>query len=201
VTRQERREQTRAELLGAAAEVFGRRGYHDASVEEIAAEAGYSTGALYSNFANKEHLFLALADHEVARRVDEIRAVGDLAERAPDPAAEACRQFQLLMERNPEWSLLLYEFRSFGVRDAALRETLATRGAAVHDALEETLERLTRLGIRLRHPAPVLATALGAALNGLAFERASNPDALPHEVFAEFVAAVLAWSFTVDEQA
>ena len=46
-------------------------------------------------------------------------------------------------------------------------------------------------GFELRFPAPVLATAIAASLNGLAFEHAADPDALPDEVFAEFVTAVL----------
>jgi hypothetical protein len=48
-----------------------------------------------------------------------------------------------------------------------------------------------RHGFKLRFPAPVLATAIAASLNGLAFERAADPDVLPDEVFAEFVTAVL----------
>ena len=68
-TRRERQEQTRELLLDAAAMVFARRGYHEASVEEIASEAGFSTGAVYSNFSGKEELFLALADREVEKQV------------------------------------------------------------------------------------------------------------------------------------
>ena len=75
LTRRERQEQTRELLLDAAAMVFARRGYHEASVEEIASEAGFSTGAVYSNFSGKEELFLALADREVEERIAEIRAV------------------------------------------------------------------------------------------------------------------------------
>ena len=75
LTRRERQEQTRDRLLDAATKVFARRGYHEASVEEIAAEAGFTTGAVYSNFAGKEELFLALAEREVTHRVAEIRAV------------------------------------------------------------------------------------------------------------------------------
>ena len=60
MTRAERRAQTRAALLDAAARVFAERGFGGASVEAIAAEAGYTRGAFYSNFASKEELFVAL---------------------------------------------------------------------------------------------------------------------------------------------
>jgi AcrR family transcriptional regulator len=50
LTRSQRQEQTRAQLLDAALPVFLRRGFHGASLDEIAEEAGYTTGAVYSNF-------------------------------------------------------------------------------------------------------------------------------------------------------
>jgi AcrR family transcriptional regulator len=62
LSRQEKKAETRARLLEAAESVFARRGFHAASVEEVAEEAGFSTGAVYSNFGGKEDLFLALWD-------------------------------------------------------------------------------------------------------------------------------------------
>lgn len=198
LTRQQRQEQTRELLLAAASTVFARRGYHEASVEEIAAEAGFSTGAVYSNFAGKQALFLALADREVAERVADIEAIAETAEAGGEAAAEAGRMFQEMLERDRDWPLLFYEFWSFGVRNAEIQEEFAKRRQAVQDALAQTLDRLAAsLGFELRFPAPALAVAIGAALNGLAFERAADPGAIPDEVFAEFVAAVLGCSVTV----
>jgi AcrR family transcriptional regulator len=191
-TRKERQEQTREQLVAAASQVFARRGYHEATVEEIAAEAGFSTGAVYSNFSGKEELFLALADRQVSERVAEIEAVADAAEREDDASAEAAAQFQTFLERDPDWPLLFYEFWSLSVRNPSLQGELAKRRDAIRDALAETLERVAvQHGFELRFAPQVLATAIAASLNGLAFERAADPDALPDEVFAEFVSAVL----------
>jgi AcrR family transcriptional regulator len=192
LTRKERQEQTREELVGAAAKVFARRGYHQATVEEIAAEAGFSTGAVYSNFDGKEELFLALADRQVAERVAEIQAVAGAAERNDDAGLEAAEQFRAFLESDPDWPLLFYEFWSLSIRNPELQDELAKRRETIRDALAETLERVAdELGFELRFPAPALATAIAASLNGLAFERAADPDALPDEVFAEFITAVL----------
>lgn len=192
LTRKQRQEQTREELVAAAAKVFARRGYHQATVEEIAAEAGFSTGAVYSNFEGKEKLFLALADRQVADRVAEIRAVADAAEREGDAGEEAAEQFRAFLERDPDWPLLFYEFWSVSVRNPELQGELAKRRNAIRDALAETLERVAaEHGFELRFSAPALATAIAASLNGLAFERAADPEALPDEVFAEFITAVL----------
>jgi AcrR family transcriptional regulator len=195
LTRREKQEQTRQQLLDAGARVFARRGYRQATVEEIAAEAGFTTGAVYSNFASKEELFLALADWEVDSRIAEIRAVADAAERGEEAGAEAAAQFARFLERDPDWPLLFYEFWSFGVRNADLQEEFGKRRQAVRDALADTLDRVAnQLGFQLRFPAPALAAAVSAALNGLAFERAADPESIPDEVFAEFIAAVLACS-------
>src|SRR3954462_12141081 len=70
----------RDELLAAALRVFAERGYRQAGVDEIAAEAGYSKGALYWHFAGKDDLLLALLEE----RVDApMRAMIALLESAP----------------------------------------------------------------------------------------------------------------------
>jgi AcrR family transcriptional regulator len=191
LTRKEAQQRTRERVVEAAAKVFARRGYHRATVDEIASEAGFTIGALYSNFSGKEDLFLAIADRQVEERVAEVGAIADAAE-GTEPGKEAAEKLRSFLERDPEWPLLFYEFWSLSMRNPELQGELAKRRDAIRDALAETLERVAkRHGFKLRFPAPVLATAIAASLNGLAFERAADPDALPDEVFAEFVTAVL----------
>src|SRR3954464_9745233 len=91
--RELKQEQTRARLLEAAAQVFARRGCHVATLEEVAAEAGFTKGAVYSNFDSKEGLFLALVDQEIAKRITEIGAVVEAGASTGDIAGEAERQF------------------------------------------------------------------------------------------------------------
>ena len=157
----------------------------------MAGGLGLVAGALYSNFAGKEELFLALADRQVAERVTEVGAIADAAE-GSEPGRDAVDQLRAFLERDREWPLLFYEFWSLSVRNPELHGELAKRRDAIRDALAETLERVARRhGFELRFPALVLATAIAASLNGLAFERAADPESLPDEVFAKFVTAVL----------
>jgi AcrR family transcriptional regulator len=191
LTRKETQARTRERLIEAAARVFARRGYHQATVDEIASEAGFTVGALYSNFSGKEALFLAIADHQVEERVAEVEAIAKAAEGA-EPAAEAAEKLRVFLERDRDWPLLFYEFWSLSVRNPELQGELAMRRDAIRDALARTLERVAaQHGFELRFPAQVLATAIAASLNGLAFERAADPEALPDAVFAQFVTAVL----------
>jgi AcrR family transcriptional regulator len=85
LSRDEQRARTRRDLLAAAATVFARNGYHATSVDMVAEAAGYTKGAVYSNFASKEELFLALIDEHLDQAVDtleEIVATADPADRA-----------------------------------------------------------------------------------------------------------------------
>ena len=68
LTRAEQRDVTRSRLLDAAEKVFVDRGFHAASVDEVAEEAGYSKGAVYSNFENKDELFLAVLERRTHGR-------------------------------------------------------------------------------------------------------------------------------------
>ena len=177
--REERKEETRAELIDAAATVFARRGFHGASVEQIAAEAGYSTGAVYWHFEDKEDLFLALYESWVSTRVAEIEAAwsgeGSLAQKARAAADDWMRQ----LERNPDAFLLRLEFTTQAARDPRLRAKLSARVGAVPLALRRLVEdSVAKEGVGLSLPPEELSLALQALSLGLALEALSNPDSV-----------------------
>ncbi len=91
MTREQSRANTRERLLGGRPQRCSRAaGFHGASVEEIASEAGFSTGALYSNFDGKEDLFLVLMEREIdehAREIAEAVARARLRSPSAPPAA------------------------------------------------------------------------------------------------------------------
>ena len=110
LTRVERKARTREEILEAAHRVFLRDGFHRATLDDIAEEAGYTTGAVYSNFDGKDGLFLALLDQQFAVRlaphVERFNAARSLDEGLRASAsvlAETAR-------REPLWAPLLVEF-------------------------------------------------------------------------------------------
>src|SRR4051794_28382205 len=84
LTRAEQTAATRTALLAAARTVFLRSGYHAATVEAVALEAGYTTGALYARFGGKADLFLALLEQRIDERAEQLRSlVADPAEDRP----------------------------------------------------------------------------------------------------------------------
>src|SRR5438445_2012220 len=85
--------EARDELLTAALRVFARRGYGQAGVDEIAAEAGYSKGALYWHFSSKEEVLLALLEERVDAPMREMVALLESAPPERDMSVEATREF------------------------------------------------------------------------------------------------------------
>src|SRR5690349_12817469 len=90
--RAEKRE-ARDELLGAALRVFAERGYGQAGVDEVAAAAGYSKGALYWHFSSKEDLLLALIEERIDAPLREMVALLGSAPPERDMSVEASRSF------------------------------------------------------------------------------------------------------------
>src|SRR6202034_428303 len=84
LTPERRRRQTRDHLLEAAAQVLAERGFHGASLDEVAAAAGFTKGAVYSHFKNKEDLFLAVLETLHARDMEELHQIRDASEVPPE---------------------------------------------------------------------------------------------------------------------
>jgi AcrR family transcriptional regulator len=124
LTRQERKEVTRTRLIEAAERLFIRRGFDDASVEEISETAGYSRGAFYSNFEGKEEIFLAVVD---MRRPKVLTALDGIFEQLTEPAGriDAVREWFSNLWRLKDFIALRMEFSRRADRDRSVRKHLA----------------------------------------------------------------------------
>src|SRR4051794_10630567 len=128
--REERREETRAELVEAAARVFARRGFHGASIDQIAREAGYSTGAIYWHFEGKDDLFLAVYEAYATARVREWGEGRDSAGgEPPRGAGPYADQWMARLARDPEFLMLSLESLAPAWRTPPLREAFGHRAA------------------------------------------------------------------------
>ena len=189
LTRAEAREQTRERLLAAAAQVFARRGFAAASVEEIAEAAGFSIGALYSNFGSKEDLFLQMSADYRARAV--ARAAQALQEHGTGTGAVAAELSRLLTEatdKDAALVLLYSEFWLYAMRNPDARPDLAEQLNAPRRALETLIgtaleQRDTAADVQASDVAAVIA----AMFDGLARQRLLNPAAVPDDLFGQAV--------------
>ena len=112
---------TRTRLLEAAERLFIRKGFDDASVEEISETAGYSRGAFYSNFDNKEQVFIAVLDRRRPKAVDDIfQQISEPAERIA-----TVREWFSNQWRFRDFTVLGMEFSRRAMRDRSVRKHLA----------------------------------------------------------------------------
>jgi AcrR family transcriptional regulator len=188
LTRAEQAERNRGLLLAAARRVFLKRGYHGASVEQIADQAGFSTGVVYSQFGGKADLFLALLEARIAERAaDNMRAVEGLT---GDKGIARLLEHAASVDRaEPEWGLLVVEFRVHAVRDPGL----AVRFADAHQRTLAGAEQLVAgLYQRAGEPPPLppadLARLLLAIDTGARLEEAAAPGPSPMTLLARLLA-------------
>jgi AcrR family transcriptional regulator len=192
LTREQSRANTRERLLAAARVVFARSGFHGAAVEEIASEAGFSTGALYSNFEGKEDLFVALMEREIDEHAQEITAAVRAQASISDRAAGGARQWMTMIEREPEALLLFMEFWAYGVRDEQMRPKVAARFAQARRVLTSLIADGVRdFDLELSIPAEQLAVAIDALADGIARQKLADPDAVPDELMGNVISLLL----------
>jgi AcrR family transcriptional regulator len=178
LSRAERREQTRQELISAAEACFVSQGFHASSVDEVAERAGYTKGAVYSNFASKEDLFFAVYERRIERMQIEVepglRQAG--AQQTFDWLATATIERR---DRDDGWLAVFFEFWAHALRHPELRDRFAAIHARALEPLADAVRALAEdRGLAL--PADVTASQVVLAWNamevGLGLERLTQPQ-------------------------
>ncbi len=140
-TRMQRSEETRAALLRSASRTIVALGMHGASIDRIAAEAGYTKGAFYAHFASKEDLFLTILDEHFATELARLDAVLAGAEDPPEEARKAAEDFLEHIDANPEWRRLYQEFATHAARHDTFRAEFAARQRALRERMAAVFAR------------------------------------------------------------
>jgi AcrR family transcriptional regulator len=178
LSRAEQNDRNRALLLAAARRVFLARGYYAATLEQIADEAGFSKGVVYSRFASKADMFLALLEDRIEERAAQnARAAKELAGSGDfDALLDLAQQAE---RAAPGWRLLVTEFRIHAARDPELNRRYAALHARAVEGIARALVSISEgIGATLPSPPRQLAELVLAIEAGLALEQSANPDAL-----------------------
>jgi AcrR family transcriptional regulator len=186
--------EAREELLSAALRVFARRGYREAGVDEIAAEAGYSKGALYWHFSGKEELLMSLLEERIDAPMRDRFALLASAPPARDMSVEASREFARQLSEAREALLLEREYWSLAIRDPELRARYCERQKELRDALAAGMEaRARHLGTpELTMPAGDVARIVMSVVGGLGFDELIEPGTVRPELLGEALAVIYA---------
>jgi AcrR family transcriptional regulator len=165
--------------------VFARRGLAQASVDEVAADAGFTKGAVYANFGSKEELFLEMLDVRFARRLEDMDRALSTDEPPEVQARVAGRDFLDFLSSDPDWQRLFFEAALHASRDDAFRAKLQEHYARMRTRMAVLLEaRSAAGGFEPGVPFDQLATMIFAMANGIGFEQFVEPDAVPEDLFS-----------------
>ena len=171
-TRAEAQAETRAQLVKTARQLFFDDGYYPTSLEKVADAAGYSKGAVYSNFRNKDELCTAVLDEVRAERLGEVLEI--FAKPDTPSRIDAIRDWAERVIGDPGWTTLEVEFAAHARPNDRLRTDLAGRLDGILQMLTTATESAETSGLRL--PAREAATILLALGVGLGLLRSIDPQ-------------------------
>lgn len=198
VRRRPARDEVRRALLDSAARVFARHGIDAASLDDVAADAGFTKGAVYSNFGSKQGLVDALVADRTTAYLRLGTGAADALERAdgagslPDRARALGDELTAATHDQRDWHLLLFELWQRSVRTGDADDSLREQRRALLAGIEEAVAgHAQRAGARLPLPPRELAVVLVALVNGLAMERMLAPEDVPPELLGQALALLV----------
>ncbi|MGA9869958.1 MAG: TetR/AcrR family transcriptional regulator [Rhodococcus sp. (in: high G+C Gram-positive bacteria)] len=190
----------RERLLDAAADEFTENGYAAAKLADIARRAGFTKGAVYSNFESKQALFaevlsrksLELAEHVIAT----VSGLGP-----GDAAGKGGEAISSWIVAEPRWPLLVTEFGIQAGRDPALKSGYKRERRHLRDRLEALIvERAAEWGVASSLDARRVATSLLALISGLAVEHSVDPEEIDQRAIGDAIAALFAGAISRAQQ-
>jgi len=192
-TQEERKAETRARLLAAAAELFADQGIDAVSVDAVAEAAGRTSGAVYAHFGSKQGLLLALLDSWK----DSVRTVL-LAEVAVSgsPAGQLAAVWANVSDDSDRvasrWPLLEHELWLRAARDPEVADVLRVRSAeALRFSAVQLASWTEAVGATPTAPPAELAVLVSALLTGLAVQKRLDPTAVPDDLAVRGLAALV----------
>jgi AcrR family transcriptional regulator len=195
-TRVERSEETRAALLRSASRLICELGVHGASIDRIAADAGYTKGAFYAHFASKEDLFLVVLDEHFATELARLDAILTGAEDPAVQARKAAEDFLAQIDADPEWRRVYQEFATHAARHDAFRAEFAARQRALRGRMAEVFARWAAdRGVTPSVPPEDVAAMTFFMADGFLLDQIIDPEldrALYGKMFEVFIHGLLA---------
>jgi AcrR family transcriptional regulator len=179
LSRKEKQEKTRSSLLSSAAKLICRKGITEASVDDIATDAGYTKGAFYANFKSKEEMFLVMLDKAYGEELKRLEAHLS-GEAHVEEVRRSAEDFMKYVRSDPEWPRLYFEFVAYAARNPEFREELATRNRAMRDGIAEVIRNWTA-DFEGDPPFPYedIATMLFCLADGFLVQQLVEPDIDP----------------------
>ena len=183
LSRAERQANTRTELVKAAERLFSEQGFQATSLDAVADEAGYTKGAVYSNFASKEDVFFAVYEGRVERYLKAVNRTVAQSDDAVEGVLRVIAGAAARREHDDGWLAVFLEFWTHVLRHPEHRARFAQIHARAADPFVLGLERFAEeRGIELPLESRQLAVALFAMGTGIGLERLTQPEVVDGEL-------------------
>ncbi len=186
--RRPKRADVRRRLLRAAERLFFLNGFERTTLEEIAETAGFSKGAVYSNFKNKDELFFTLMEGHITERLQIVEDSEVKDGSMESVGLEIGRLLSAIGTKDRQWQILFLEYWLRAVRMPTARERFAGKRAEVRDQIGKYLEEKAKL-FNLKPPigGKELATVILALSNGLGIETLIDPESVSNKLFGQIL--------------
>jgi AcrR family transcriptional regulator len=190
LTREETKAQTRQRLIDAATEFFAVKGYEGTAVEELAKHAGYTRGAFYAHFANKEELMKAIIDQGFDSDLEGIRRLEGLT--GVDALATGYRELARAFYDDPMNLLWMLEFQLSAIRHPELREAYAGQHRKLREGVRHILtNHLEREGYDEPHAYEEYADLFLVIVSGLGLLKLVYGDEISPDAFERAFRAIM----------
>src|SRR5580698_7433402 len=179
---------TRSHLIRSARHIFARDGFEHARIEDIALRARKTRGAFYDNFKDKEDVFLAIFEEDVARDLTEL---GPLLLPLPTikERMEALAQYLAHLSEDLERMLLNVEFKLYAIRHPHKRKRLADllRAMRLRTSIPEISRLLPQLDGKAASTKLIDCLAICGVVDGLALNHLFDPDGLDNQTLRRYL--------------
>ena len=191
LSREERKQETRKQLLDAGVKVFANHGLNGATVDKIAEEAGYTKGAFYAHFDSKESLFLSLFEKQLH---DEVESIDDVMK--IDPTMDyfiknMSNSFEADWEKSRTWDMLKMEFMLYAMRDESVRQIFADMISKAVRSLEIDLKPLLQDKDNVKLSAEQMVWTILSLESGMALFRYTMGNSMPDLLFEKALRVIL----------
>lgn len=190
MTREERKQETRRHLLEAGAHIFAQFGFYGASVDKIAAKAGYTKGGFYAHFDSKESLFLTLFEQQLHAEVTSMKAHAEEPLTLESFISFLVHGFESDLEESRTWDMLKMKFILYAMRETSIREPFAAMILRMVGSLTDDIKTLLPTDGQADLTPEQLVWAIVSLESGMAVYRYILGDGLPASVFEQSVRAL-----------
>lgn len=187
------RDDVRTQILEAASSEFAAKGFADARVDAIAEAAGFTKGAVYSNFGGKDDLFYALLHQQIELRTEiAARIVADLPPTVDEAIDVLSSRLTASITQNREWQMLFFEYWVRAMRDPQRRAVFAEHRRVARAAIARQIDSvLAQTSLRVSVSTEQMALVILGLVNGLSVEALADDDAVPGALLGDVVRGFL----------